>query len=191
LARIPMALFGGSFNPPHVGHVLAVAYVLSLEQVERVLVVPVYEHALGKQLASFEHRLELCRRAFAWLPRVEVSDIERRLGAPSRTLHTILALEAEHPDWALRLLVGSDITAEIEKWHAYDEIERRAPPLILRRAGARAASAPTLLPEVSSSEIRALLARSQPGDPIREELSALVPRSVLDYIIEQRLYGPP
>jgi nicotinate-nucleotide adenylyltransferase len=191
VSRVTVALFGGSFNPPHVGHVLAVAYVLSLEQVDRVLVVPVYEHALGKQLASFEHRLELCRRAFAWLPGVEVSDIERRLGAPSRTLHTILALEAEHPDWALRLLVGSDITAEIEKWHAYDEIERRAPPLILGRAGARAASAPTLLPEVSSSEIRALLARSQPGDPIREELSALVPRSVLDYVIEQRLYGPP
>jgi nicotinate-nucleotide adenylyltransferase len=191
MSHVTVALFGGSFNPPHVGHVLAVAYVLSLELVDRVLVVPVYEHALGKRLASFEHRLELCRRAFAWLPGVEVSDIEQRLGAPSRTLHTILALEAEHPDWGLRLLVGSDITEEIEKWHAYDEIERRAPPLVLERAGRRAASAPSLLPEVSSSEVRALLARAAPGDPIPEELTAIVPRAVLDYVVEQRLYSPP
>jgi nicotinate-nucleotide adenylyltransferase len=191
-SRVAVALFGGSFNPPHIGHVLAVTYALSVGLVDRVLVVPVFEHALGKRLAPFRHRLELCRRAFGWLPRVEVSSIEERLGAPSRTLHTILALEAEHPDWALRLLVGSDITGEIEKWHAFEEIERRAPPLILQRAGARADSnARSLLPEVSSTEVRALLGRTLPGGPVDPELGALLPRTVLDYAVEQRLYKAP
>jgi nicotinate-nucleotide adenylyltransferase len=189
VSRVNVGLFGGSFNPPHVGHVLAATYALSVGVVDRVLVVPVFEHALGKRLAPFEHRMALCRLAFGWLPRVEVSDIEERLGAPSRTLHTILALEAEHTDWALRLLVGSDITGEIDKWHAFDEIQRRAPPLILPRAGA--ATTARLLPEVSSTEVRASLARWRPGDPTPPELAALVPRAVLDYIIGQRLYGTP
>lgn len=190
MERLTVALFGGSFNPPHVGHVLAVAYVLSVGLVERVLVVPVFEHALGKQLEPFQHRLEMSRRAFGWLPGVEVSSIEERLGAPSRTLRTIEALEAEHGDWALRLLVGSDITGEIEKWHAFAEIERRAPPLILERAGARAASeAPPLLPEVSSTEVRALLGQARSGEPFGAQLASLVPRSVLDYVAQHALYG--
>jgi nicotinate-nucleotide adenylyltransferase len=182
----PVALFGGSFNPPHIGHVLAAAYVLSAGLAERVVVVPVFEHALRKQLAPFEHRVEMARRAFGWLPHVEVSAIEAQLGAPSRTLSTIAALEAAHPDWALRLMVGSDILNEIHQWHAFDEIERRAPPLVLARAGAgNGGTGPSLLPEVSSTEVRELLAR---GDATGE-VAALLPRSVLEYVREQRLYG--
>jgi nicotinate-nucleotide adenylyltransferase len=184
-----VALFGGSFNPPHVGHVLAVTYVLSAGLVDRVLVVPVFEHALGKHLAPFAHRLEMSRRAFGWLPNVEVSSLEERLGAPSRTLRTVQALEAEHPEWRLRLLVGSDITREIEKWHAFDEIVRRAPPLVLPRAGSGLAEgAPALLPEVSSTSVRQLLGRAARGEAVDAELAALVPKVVRDYIAEQGLY---
>lgn len=190
MSAITVALFGGSFNPPHVGHVLAVAYALSVGLVQRVLVVPVYEHALGKRLAPFPHRLEMSRRAFGWLPGVEVSSIEERLGAPSRTLRTIVALEAEHPDWQLRLLVGSDITGEIEKWHAFEEIARRAPPLVLPRAGSSAAEgAPALLPHVSSTAVRQLIERAARGEPVSGELCALVPKAVLDHIAEHALYA--
>jgi nicotinate-nucleotide adenylyltransferase len=189
MARQLVALFGGSFNPPHVGHVLAVTYVLSAGWVERVLVVPVFEHALGKSLVSFAHRAEMARRAFGWLPGVEVSTLEATLGAPSRTLRTIVALEAQHPEWDLRLLVGSDITGEIEKWHAFDQIQRKAPPLYLQRAGAAAPGAgPSLLPDVSSTEVRRLLAAQRPDQPPGAELAALVPRAVLEYIWEQRLF---
>lgn len=192
MSVVTVALFGGSFNPPHVGHVLAVAYALSVGLVDRVLVVPVFEHALGKRLAPFPHRLEMARRAFGWLPGVEVSSIEERLGAPSRTLRTIQALELEHPEWRLRLLVGSDITGEIEKWHAFEEIERRAPPLVLPRAGSAAADgAPALLPEVSSTAVRQLLERSARGEAVGPELGALVPRTVLEYVAEHALYAPP
>jgi nicotinate-nucleotide adenylyltransferase len=193
VARVSVALFGGSFNPPHVGHVLAVAYVLSTELAERVVVVPVFEHALGKHLLPFEHRAAMAERAFGWLPSVEVSRIEARLGAPSRTLSTLVALEAEHPDWALRLMVGSDILGEIQKWHAFDEIVRRAPLLVLPRAGVAGpeASAPApLLPEVSSTEVRFLLAANasgaEPGGSGR--LAALVPGAVLAYVDEHGLY---
>jgi nicotinate-nucleotide adenylyltransferase len=192
MASPTVALFGGSFNPPHVGHVLAVTYALSVGLVDRVLVVPVFEHALGKRLAPFPHRLELSRRAFGWLPGVEVSNLEQRLGAPSRTLRTIEALTDEHPDWQLRLLIGSDITGEIAKWHAFDEIERRAPPLVLTRAGSAAVEgARALLPEVSSTAVRQLLARAARGEPVGPELAALVPKTVVDYIAEHGLYSDP
>lgn len=186
MARQSVALFGGSFNPPHVGHVLAIAHVLSTELCQRVLVVPVFEHALRKQLAPFEHRVEMSRRAFDWLPRTQVSTIEERLGAPSRTLRTVIALEAEHPDWDLRLMVGSDILGEIHQWHAFDEIERRAPPLVLRRAGASpGGGAPSLLPQISSTEVRNLLSAA---DQNAAELTQLVPRAVLEYVRENALY---
>lgn len=191
MASTPVALFGGSFNPPHIGHVLAAAYVLSTGVVERVVAVPVFEHALRKSLEPFEHRVEMTRRAFGLLSGVEVSEIEAELGAPSRTLSTILALEARHPDWALRLMVGSDILTEIHQWHAFEEIERRAPPLVLARAGANASGAPTLLPEVSSTEVRGLLGRSRANEQLEPELRALVPRAVLDYVREHLLYGLP
>ena len=189
-----MALFGGSFNPPHFGHVLSVTYALSAGLVDRVVAVPVFAHALGKRLAAFDHRVEMARLAFEWLPGVEVSRIEERLGTPSRTLDTIRALEAEHPSWALRLLVGSDILGELHQWHAFAEIERRAPPLVLPRAGAQAAGPlPRLLPEVSSTEVRARLgAWSQGSSPAAQlELEALVPRAVLRYVKAHGLYGVP
>ena len=192
VAREVVALFGGSFNPPHVGHVLAASYVLSVGWVERVLVVPVFEHALGKSLVAFEHRVEMARRAFGWLPQVEVSTLEASLGAPSRTLRTIVALEAQHPEWTLRLLVGSDITGEIEKWQAFDQIERKAPPLFLQRAGSHAANAgPGVLPDVSSTQVRSLLASAPRDRPPPPVLGALVPRAVLDYIWRERLFTEP
>jgi nicotinate-nucleotide adenylyltransferase len=192
MAREVVALFGGSFNPPHVGHVLAASYVLSVGWVDRVLVVPVFEHALGKSLVGFEHRTEMARQAFGWLPRVEVSTIEASLGAPSRTLRTIVALEEQHPEWALRLLVGSDITHEIEKWHAFDQIESKAPPLYLQRAGSPVAKAgPGVLPEVSSTSVRGLLASARRDRPPPPELGALVPRAVLDYIWREGLFTAP
>ena len=197
MARSSVGLFGGSFNPPHLGHVLSIAYVLSAELVERVVAVPVFEHALGKNLVPFPERVAMARLAFEWLPRVEVSDIEQRLSTPSRTLSTVRALSAQHPDWDLRLLVGSDILGELPQWHAFPEIERRAPPLVLPRpegtdtgqpgAGAR------LLPDISSTQVRARLAEwgASNAPEAAAELEQLLPRSVLAFIRAHGLYGVP
>src|SRR5579872_1448859 len=58
--RPTVAVFGGSFNPPHVAHVLACALLLSVQQVDRVLVVPTFRHPFAKSLAAFEERLRMC-----------------------------------------------------------------------------------------------------------------------------------
>lgn len=179
-----VAVFGGSFNPPHVGHVMAATYVLSVCEVDAMMVVPVYRHVFGKELASFEDRLAMCRMAMAWIPGVEISDVEERLGGDSRTLNTIEALLAERPDRALRLVIGADVLPDLPKWHRFDRIAELAPPIVLGRAGYDHVEAPVaVLPRVSSTELRDLARAGR-----LDEARALVPTAVRRYIIDHGLY---
>lgn len=181
-----VAVFGGSFNPPHVAHVLACALVLSVEDVDRLLVVPAYRHPFAKALASFEDRATMCELAMAWMPRVEVSRVEEALGGESRTLRTLESLSRAQPDWRLRLVIGADILTEAPRWFGFDVIEKLAPPIVLGRAGFSAPGAPALLPEVSSTQVRAAIARAA-----WDEVEKLVPRAVLAYARARGLYAAP
>src|SRR6185295_12282250 len=101
-----VAVFGGSFNPPHVAHQLAALYVLETQPVDELWLVPCFKHPFDKALESFEDRLEMCQRAAAALgPRVRVSACEQRLGGESRTLRTVTALIAENPGVEFSLVV--------------------------------------------------------------------------------------
>ena len=186
--RKTVAIYGGSFDPPHISHVLAAVYALKVGGFDQVLVVPVYEHAFHKRLSPFEHRVRLCELSFAGIAGVEVSTIERALETPSLTLRTIEHLAREHPDWAMRLLVGSDVLSDAGKWHAFERIAELAPPFIVARPGYEHPNAcAALLPDVSSTRIRdALGRRSEPDSEAL--LSGSVPRAVLAYIAEHGLY---
>ncbi len=180
-------MFGGSFNPPHLAHLLAVTVVLATHDIERVVVVPAYKHPFAKALAPYEDRVRMCELATGFLPRVEVSRVEEELGGESRTLRTLDHLHRQHPDWKLRLLVGADILVESPKWHGWDAIVQLAPPIVLGRAGVVYPGAPApVLPDVSSTRIRALVAS---GD--ERSLEELVPRDVLRHMRERGLYRPP
>jgi nicotinate-nucleotide adenylyltransferase len=182
-----VAVFGGSFNPPHVAHVLACALVLSVEDVDRVLVVPAYMHPFSKALAPFDDRAAMCDLAMAWIPGVEVSRVEAELGGESRTLRTLESLSSSHPEWRLRLVIGADILAEAPRWFGFDAIEKIAPPIVLGRAGVAApGAAAALLPEVSSTQVRAAIARGA-----WDEVEKLVPREVLAYARARGLYAAP
>ncbi|WP_437985955.1 nicotinate (nicotinamide) nucleotide adenylyltransferase [Sorangium sp. So ce117] len=204
-ARAPearrVAVFGGSFNPPHVAHVLAATYAISIAPIDEVLVVPVYRHPFSKELVPFEHRLAMCHLALGWLPGVSVSPVERDLGGESLTLRTLEHLAAAHPDWAMRLLVGADVLSDLPRWHRFDRIEQLAPPIVLGRSGVVAPAAERLdagpaddrpllrpadveLPRISSSDIRRALAAGN-----HEAVHQRVPRAVLDYVLAHRLYG--
>ena len=183
-----VAFYGGSFDPPHIAHVMAGGYLTALGEFDRVLVVPVFSHPFAKQLAPFESRLRLCELALGWIPGVEISDVERSLDTPSLTLRTLQHLQQQHPDFALRLVVGADVLADAAKWHAFDEVCAIAPPLILGRVGyEHPDSGPQVLPAVSGTEVRNLLTRA--ADPeAAERLRALVPAPVLGFIEEHGLY---
>jgi nicotinate-nucleotide adenylyltransferase len=115
---------------------------------------------------------------------VEVSRVEEELGGESRTLRTLEHLRAVHPDWSLRLLIGGDLLAEAPRWYRFDAICALAPPLVVGRAGADAPGPASLLPAISSTEVRAKIAAGR-----WDELSSLVPRDVLALARARGLYA--
>ncbi|MET0391027.1 MAG: nicotinate (nicotinamide) nucleotide adenylyltransferase [Polyangiales bacterium] len=182
MSAVEIGVFGGSFDPPHVAHLLLASYALSAHGLERVLIVPTYAHAFAKRMASFEDRVRMCELAFAGLRGVEICEIERELPAPSYTLHTLRALAQRHPYAQLRLLIGGDILQETHAWHDFASVERLAPPLVIERSGTpiHDPSQPAL-PDVSSSELRR---RIYAGESTRGWLDQRVDQ----YIRTHRLY---
>ncbi len=179
-----VAVFGGSFNPPHVAHVLACVTVLECADVDKVLVIPAFRHPFAKPLASYEERVEMCRLAMGWLPKVEISRVEAELGGESRTLRTLQHLRRRYPEWELRLVMGSDLVAESAKWFRFDDVRALAPPIVLGRVGFAAGGAPrAVLPAISSTEVRDLIAQQRWPD-----LDSLVPRAVLAHVRAHGLY---
>lgn len=185
-----IGLFGGSFNPPHVAHQLVTLYVLESQPLDAVWIVPTYRHAFGKDLAPFADRVAMCRLAMAPLgARAVVSELEAELASrpgfvASRTLELLEELYARHPEHQFRLVLGTDILAETDKWYRWDDVARLAPPIVIGRAGhlpAGAKATGLAMPEVSSSEVRQRLAS---GDAVGD----LLPREVVRYIGERGLY---
>ena len=187
-----VGLFGGSFNPPHVAHQLVALYCLETQPIDELWFVPVYTHVFGKDLAPYADRIAMCELATGALgPRATVSraeeDLARQPGfAGSRTLDLIRFLSDRHPAASFRLIVGTDILAEADKWHRWDDVVAAAPLIVVGRTGHPVPAGSTVtgvtMPEVSSTAIRAALAGA--GDA-----SSLLPASVLRYIAERGLYS--
>jgi len=188
-AGLRIALYGGSFDPPHVAHVLAATWVLSAAPVDALWVLPVGQHVFGKVAAApFEARLALCRLAFGLLgERVQVRADEQRPDASGRTLDLVRHLQHLHPRTSFRLVIGSDALAERDRWHDFTTLAQLAPPLVLPRPGHPVdaefvqVAAPVLLPDVSSTQVRALLKNGE--DP-----GGLLPLAVRAAIVQRHLY---
>ncbi len=168
-----VAVYGGSFFPPHVGHAMVAAWLKWADRADAVWLVPVYDHAFDKPLAPFADRLRWCEAlASAVGPWVAVSDIERRLDGISYTVRTLDALAAAHPEHDFRLVMGADLLGSTPLWREWDRLAATYPPIVVGRAGwPDVAGAPTF-PAVSSTAIRAALAAGQ-------DVSAWVPHAVL------------
>jgi len=176
-------MYGGSFDPPHLGHILSATWALSATDIDAVWIVPTWKHAFSKPHgASFEERLLMCELAFALLRDVEICDVERRLGGVSRTLSTLETLRAEHPDALFRLLIGSDVLPTTDRWHRWDEVVKIAPPLVVGRQGYPIPEGcPISIPNINSTDIRAGLANA-------DDMTGLVPSAVIEEIRSRGLY---
>lgn len=174
-------LFGGSFDPPHVGHLMAAIAAMVRGAFDRLIVVPCRRHAFGKEMASFEHRVAMARVAFDRVNGVEVSEIESRLPAPNRTLETLRALRVEHPSVRWALVVGADVLAQREHWFRFDDLAAEADVLAVGRSGYVGGVTPQV-PDVNSTLLRAILAEG--GDT----MGWLDPR-IEAYIRSHGLYG--
>ena len=178
----PVALFGGSFNPPHVVHSMVCLYLLQTGMKE-VWLIPTFRHAFDKELVAFEERLELCRRMAAPLgERVKVLDIEQSLGGTSYTIDTVRVLQSLHPEQSFAWIVGSDTLPELHLWKEIDELKRSVDFRVLNRGGYEELEGGVVFPTLSSTQIREALSR---GD----EAAKLLPTGVLEFIRARGLYG--
>jgi nicotinate-nucleotide adenylyltransferase len=187
-----LGIFGGTFDPPHVGHLVVAEDVAAALDLDRIVFIPTGTHPLkgDKVEAPAELRLKMVREATAGSLRFVVDDREIRRVGPSYTIDTITEVGAENPGSELYLMVGSDILSEIHRWHRVLEIAERARIVVMSRVDAPKTEPPVDVKirrvnvthiAISSSEIRE---RVRTNRPIRY----LVPDRVYRIITEHSLY---
>jgi nicotinate-nucleotide adenylyltransferase len=187
-----VALYGGSFNPMHNGHIRLAQEVLRQGWVDEVWFEVSPQNPLKQRadLAEDAVRLEMARRAVAHIPGTRVDDTEMHLPRPSYMLHTLRALQEMHPMVAFSLLIGADNWECFPRWYRYEEILRDFPIFVYPREGSSidASTLPstvTLLEvplfPVSSTEIRERLHRG-------EDITDMVPQAVQEYLKNTPIY---
>ncbi|HZG41497.1 MAG TPA: nicotinate-nucleotide adenylyltransferase [Longimicrobium sp.] len=186
-----LGVYGGTFDPPHLGHLVAASEACQALALDRVLWVPSAVHPLkgGRVRTPPELRLEMVRAAIAGDPRFAADDLELRRRGPSYTVDTLRELRRREPGAELFFVTGADILGELHRWREPDEVLRLATLVVVSRAGeapAPAGGVPARAVEmtrvdVSSTQVRRLAAA---GRCIRY----LVPEAVRAVIERERLY---
>ena len=198
------AIFGGSFDPVHKGHVSLASELQKALRLDEIIVMPTgispFKKDMKRRPADGSDRLEMCRLAFADMPFVTVSDYEISQGGVSYTVDTVRHFHGLYPDDKLFLLVGGDMLMSFDRWKSWqeilsmcglaavsrqtdgsdtDELEKKAAEL--RKFG-EVIFVKTEPLEISSTEIREKIIKNC-------DLSCYVPQNVVKYILEWNLYA--
>jgi len=187
-----VGILGGTFDPPHLGHLVVADQVLDqlgLDEVRLVVNNSPWQKVGEREVTSPERRLALVEAAVGAAPGVVASDVEIELGGPSYTLVTLEALATREPGTEFVVVLGADAAAGLHTWHRAAELRERHEFVVVNRPGAEAAPPagwrcrPVEIPalDVSSSELRRLVAA---GRSIRW----LTPAPVVELIERWQLY---
>ena len=201
-----LGIFGGTFNPVHLGHLILAEQCREQARLDQVLFIPAARppHKQGLALASFDQRVEMLALAISGQPHFRVDDLEKNRPGPSFTVDTLATLHDRHPDAELLLIIGSDTLHDLPSWHKPRHILELAGLLIVVRPGWPVADVAELrktllltgdfplrhqvcqvpLIDISSSDLRQ---RMSAGRSVRY----LMPRAVEAYVREKNLYLPP
>jgi nicotinate-nucleotide adenylyltransferase len=153
-----VALFGGSFDPPHLGHVFAACYAKIVGGVDEVWVFPVAKHAYNKSLSPWAQRFALCQAAFADFPFIKLRDDELR-NHSGYTFDLLTRLIDIYPTHHWHLVGGSDTAQDLPNWHRGQELAKRIAVIPVPRRGYD--DHPAALPQISSTAVRERLAQQQ------------------------------
>jgi nicotinate-nucleotide adenylyltransferase len=144
-------IYGGTFDPPHLGHQQCLKLVAAFYPTAKILVVPAKSPPAGRSqikhpMLSFQDRVKLCRLAFqndsTGCRNIEVSDLEGNLTPPNYTIATVQAIISLHPDADLSLLIGEDQLKRFPTWHKAKELLSLASLIIVGRESESESSAP-------------------------------------------------
>jgi nicotinate-nucleotide adenylyltransferase len=188
-----IGVLGGSFNPPHNGHLIIASDAFEALKLDKLLIIPAFANPLkghDAEGATPEQRLEMTRLAFGGDARFEVSAVEMDRGGLSFTVDTLEALSRQYAGAELVLLAGIDALRSLDKWRSPERIRELARLVAMSRgpdsqddAGDDFEIVTTRRIDISSSEIRSRLAE---GKPVR----GFVAESVERYITAAKLYRP-
>ena len=202
-------IFGGSFDPVHVGHTTILRAAISAARATAAIVLPAYQspHKTQHPSAEAAHRLAMLKLAFAGMPEVDISELEISAAHAVYTFDSLQILHAACPDDHLALLIGMDQMRALHRWYRAPDILNEVQLLIVPRVSSidnsdiwrelaphwpeqslqilRAAILPVPAITVSSTEIRRRIAD-------RQSIAGLVQPDVERYILNHRLYraGP-
>jgi nicotinate-nucleotide adenylyltransferase len=195
LVSVPLriGLFGGTFDPPHVGHIAAavnVRHALGLDVVRMVVANDPYQKSATRDISPADARMEMVRAACEGIPGLEVSDVEITRGGPSYTFDTVRELHNEHPDAEVFVIIGSDTASRLETWHKWNELADMVTFVVIARDVEELTLPSTVdlvrvdvpVIECSSTELRRRLCD---GD----DTTHLLSQSVVDVIHAHNLYG--
>jgi nicotinate-nucleotide adenylyltransferase len=197
-----IGIFGGTFDPPHLGHLILAERCREEAKLDQVWFLPSYvpPHKADRSITRFEHRCEMVALATTGQPAFRVEAIEKELPPPSYTVETLAELKARHPDHEFALIVGGDSLNELHQWYQPQRLVSQAMLVAVPRPGT---------PSVSAGELAAKL--GVPADAVRLQLvdcpqveiasrdirdrvkagrtiRFLLPRSVEEFVRERKLY---
>jgi nicotinate-nucleotide adenylyltransferase len=195
-----LGLLGGTFNPPHLAHLVCAQEAYAQLRLDLVIWIPVFEppHKEVEADPGVDHRIELCRLAIGEDPRFAVSRIEADVPGRSYTVDTLRRLNESSPEDDLTFIVGGDMAQALPTWHEPEAVLELATLGVAEREGVRRADITDRLAglagtdrirffdmprlDISSSMIRRRIASSRP-------IRYLVPEAVEAYIAEEGLYA--
>lgn len=189
-----IGIIGGTFDPVHIGHLVAADQVLFYKQLDQVWFMPAFKppHKLKQPISDYKHRLAMVELAAEQNPNYQVCTIEAEREGPSYTYDTIIELQRLYPEVEFSLVIGADIFTTLTKWYRINELFELVQFIGLERINGektivkdrileRISMVPMPRIEISSSLIRNYI-RDGRG------LDYLVPESVKEYIKEHQLY---
>jgi nicotinate-nucleotide adenylyltransferase len=188
-----IALFFGSFNPVHSGHLMIAQHLINTYPIDELWFVlsPQNPFKEASQLGNFYDRLEMLQLAIDANPKFKTCDIEQSLSLPSYTIHTLIALEEKHPNLKFSLIMGADNLQHIHKWKNFEQILKNYPVYVYPRPNV-SVQLPKVLHQIIVTETPTFeISSSYIRKSIQDKKRPLffVPKAVLDFIESKNLYA--
>lgn len=185
-----VGILGGSFNPPHYGHLRTASLAQQEGCLDEVLFIPAGRHVFGKSLAFDIHRINMLCYLLKQYVSFEIRDYELTTNDVSLTLNTVKYLKQKSPGTEFSVIMGADVWHDIDKWYKVEEIFKIASPLVVKRPG--------YPPPEPSGSVNLLYVNEESlnisSSDIRNRISdgkscvGLMPIEVIKYIGRYKLY---
>jgi len=184
-----VCIFGGTFNPPHIGHLIMANEVYHALEFDEIRFMPnaIPPHKEANELCTVKQRLEMVHIAVKPFPYFSVETIELDRGGISYTYDTMDELQKREPDTKFSFLIGGDMIAYLEKWYRIDELTKLVQMVGVKRPGYELKTKyQVTLIEAPQIDLSSTMLRKRISD--HKDVSLLVPHEVQEYIRQEYLY---